>query len=92
MTNRRTDGHVDLIKCSVVCVYTYIGFSRIPIYEGERKNVISLLFTKDLVFVDPDDKIPLKGLLKFYKSKCFFIYADTTLDVVFREFKECKHK
>jgi metal transporter CNNM len=32
------------------------GFSRIPIYEQERSNIVAVLFAKDLAFVDPDDK------------------------------------
>lgn len=74
------------IKC-----YNYFssGYSRIPIYENERRNIVTILFTKDLVFVDPDDKIPLKTLAQFYNNPCFYVFSDTTLDVVFKEFKEC---
>lgn len=67
------------------------GYSRIPIYENERRNIVTILFTKDLVFVDPDDKIPLKTLAQFYNNPCFYVFSDTTLDVVFKEFKECMY-
>ena len=38
------------------------GYSRIPVYDSERKNIVGLLHTKDLTFVDPDDKKPLKNI------------------------------
>jgi len=35
------------------------GYSRIPVYDGDRKNIIALFHAKDLAFVDPDDVTPL---------------------------------
>lgn len=64
------------------------GYSRIPVYEGERTNIISVLFIKDLAFIDPDDNTPLKTLIQFYQNPCNFVFVDTTLDVMFKEFKE----
>ncbi|XP_046654654.1 unextended protein-like [Daphnia pulicaria] len=64
------------------------GFSRVPIYDGERNNIIGLLFIKELALVDPQDAIPLKTLCRFYKNQCNFIFEDTTLDIMFKEFKE----
>ena len=42
------------------------GFSRIPVYEGDPNHIVGLLFVKDLAFVDPDDKLPLESVIKFY--------------------------
>ena len=67
------------------------GYSRIPIYDGERSNIVSLLYTKDLVFVDSNDKILLKTLVEFYNNSCFFVFADSTLDVIFNTFKTGMH-
>lgn len=49
---------------------------------------MTLLYIKDLAFVDPDDNTPLKTLCEFYQNPCHFVYDDITLDVMFREFKE----
>lgn len=43
------------------------GFSRIPVYEGERSNIIALLFIKELALIDPEDATPLKTLCQFYQ-------------------------
>lgn len=64
------------------------GFSRIPVYEGDRQNVLTLLFIKDLAFVDPDDNTPLRTLCEFYQNSCHFVFEDVTLDVMFKRFKE----
>lgn len=55
------------------------GFSRIPVYEGERHNVQKLLFIKDLALIDPDDNTPLRTLCEFYQNPCFYVFEDVTL-------------
>ncbi|XP_066595626.1 unextended protein isoform X2 [Prorops nasuta] len=64
------------------------GFSRIPVYEGSRTNIVTMLYIKDLAFVDPDDNMPLKTLCQFYQNPCNFIFEDVTLDIMFKQFKE----
>lgn len=64
------------------------GFSRIPVYEDDRKNIVTLLYIKDLAFVDPDDNTQLKTLSEFYQNPCHFVFEDVTLDVMFKQFKE----
>uniref|UniRef100_A0A1B0GLB6 Metal transporter cnnm2 n=1 Tax=Lutzomyia longipalpis TaxID=7200 RepID=A0A1B0GLB6_LUTLO len=64
------------------------GFSRIPVFENERTNIVTLLYIKDLAFIDPDDNTPLKTLCEFYQNPCHFVFDDVTLDVMFKQFKE----
>ncbi|KAG5682249.1 hypothetical protein PVAND_011613 [Polypedilum vanderplanki] len=64
------------------------GYSRIPVYENDRKNIISVLYIKDLAFVDTDDNTPLRTLCEFYQNPCHFVFDDLTLDVMFKQFKE----
>lgn len=64
------------------------GYSRVPVYEGSRHNIVTVLYTKDLALVDPDDNTPLKTLCQFYQNSCYFVFEDTTLDVLFKQFKE----
>ncbi|XP_039281476.1 metal transporter CNNM2 isoform X2 [Nilaparvata lugens] len=47
-----------------------------------------MFFIKDLALVDPDDNIPLKTLCQFYENPCYFVFEDTTLDILFKQFKE----
>lgn len=64
------------------------GYTRIPVFEGERCNIVDLLFVKDLAFVDPDDCTPLKTITKFYSHPLHFVFNDTKLDAMLEEFKK----
>ncbi|KAK3553501.1 hypothetical protein QTP70_004185 [Hemibagrus guttatus] len=67
------------------------GYTRIPVFEGERCNIVDLLFVKDLAFVDPDDCTPLKTITKFYSHPLHFVFNDTKLDAMLEEFKKGFH-
>ncbi|XP_034041099.1 metal transporter CNNM1 [Thalassophryne amazonica] len=66
------------------------GFTRIPVYENDRSNIVDILFVKDLAFVDPDDCTPLKTITQFYKHPMHCVFNDTKLDVMLEEFKRGK--
>ncbi len=63
------------------------GYSRIPIYHRERKNIVYVLFAKDLMFVDPDHNMPVTTVCQFYCNNVNFVFHDTPLNVMFNEFK-----
>ncbi|CAN7990639.1 unnamed protein product [Ixodes hexagonus] len=64
------------------------GYTRIPVFEGERNNIVGLLNIKDLAFVDPEDEIPLRTLCEFYNHPVTFVFEDETLDNLLNEFKK----
>lgn len=64
------------------------GYTRIPVYEKEKTNIVALLNIKDLAFVDPDDRTPLKTLCRFYNHPVNNVFEDTRLDVMLEEFKK----
>ncbi|OXB51993.1 UNVERIFIED_CONTAM: hypothetical protein H355_011484 [Colinus virginianus] len=64
------------------------GFTRIPVYEEERSNIMDILYVKDLAFVDPDDCTPLKTITKFYNHPVHVVFHDTKLDAMLEEFKK----
>ncbi|KAL4714243.1 hypothetical protein ACJJTC_009595 [Scirpophaga incertulas] len=64
------------------------GYSRIPVYENSRGNIVTVLFIKDLAFVDPDDNTPLRTLCQYYQNPCNFVFEDVTLDIMFKQFKD----
>lgn len=66
----------------------HTGYSRVPVYEDQRLNIVALLNIKDLAFVDPDDKIPLKTVCKFYNHPITFVFEDSRLDQLLEEFKK----
>lgn len=64
------------------------GYTRIPVFEDERSNIVDVLFVKDLAFVDPDDCTTLKTITKFYNHPVHFVFHDTKLDSMLEEFKK----
>ncbi|XP_037548533.1 metal transporter CNNM4 [Nematolebias whitei] len=66
------------------------GYTRIPVYDGERSNIVDILYVKDLAFVDPDDCTHLKTITKFYNHPVHFVFHDTKLDAMLEEFKQGK--
>lgn len=66
----------------------HTGYTRVPVFEEQRLNIVALLNIKDLAFVDPDDKIPLKTVCKFYNHPITFVFEDTRLDQLLDEFKK----
>uniref|UniRef100_A0A4W5KZX5 Metal transporter n=1 Tax=Hucho hucho TaxID=62062 RepID=A0A4W5KZX5_9TELE len=66
------------------------GYTRIPVFEHERSNIVDIMFVKDLAFVDPDDCTTLKTITKFYNHTVHFVFHDTKLDSMLEEFKKGK--
>ena len=50
------------------------GFSRIPVYDGDRVNIVHVLFAKDLMFIDPDDNMPLAMVCEFYNNDVNLVF------------------
>lgn len=64
------------------------GYSRIPVHEtGDKKNIVALLFAKDLALLDPDDKIPVQSIINFYNHPIMYLHEEDTLDYALNEFK-----
>lgn len=68
----------------------FLGYSRIPIYEGERSNIVALLNVKQLTLLDPSDNIPLKTVIEFHQNQLFYVFDHNRLDYMFRAFREGK--
>ena len=67
------------------------GFTRIPVYENDRQNIVGILFTKDLILIDPDDEVEIAAVISFHGNReggfVRGVPDNTSLDKVFREFK-----
>jgi len=64
------------------------GYTRIPVYEKERTNIVALLHVCDLAYVSSVDGTSLKTLCKFYNHPVNFVFEDTKLEVLLSEFKK----
>ena len=67
------------------------GFSRIPIYEeGDRNDIVGILYVRDLAFLDPDDQAPIQAHLDFYNYEVLKFWTDSTLGELLLRFTEGK--
>jgi len=63
------------------------GYSRIPVYEVSKNNIIGVLFAKDLIFVDPADEISMKNMVHIFGRGAHVFWPDDKLGDVLRELK-----
>ena len=65
-----------------------VGYSRIPVYEGKRSNIVGIIFVKDLLFWDADDRLTLGMVLRLSsKSRhLHFTFEDTKLCEMLKRF------
>jgi metal transporter CNNM len=56
------------------------GFSRLPVYSGERTNVVGILYVKDLII--EDDDITIKQTEEAFESDFIVVRPDEMLDKV----------
>ncbi|PXF44084.1 Metal transporter CNNM2 [Gracilariopsis chorda] len=64
------------------------GHSRIPVYDKSRDNIIGVLFTKDLILLDPEDSVPIKTVLLFFGRTVLLVFFDTTLNKMLNIFRQ----
>ena len=62
------------------------GFSRIPVYEGNKNTMVGVLFLRDLAFIDPEDGVSLISVLNFHKREVYSIYSDQRLGHTLEDF------
>ena len=63
-------------------IYTK-GFSRIPVYDGKRSNIVGVLMAKDLILFSPDrDKITIKQLSNVLREIVHINHTTTCLQVL----------
>eukprot|EP01094_Clydonella_sp_ATCC50884_P029205 TRINITY_DN9064_c0_g2_i2.p1 TRINITY_DN9064_c0_g2~~TRINITY_DN9064_c0_g2_i2.p1 ORF type:complete len:514 (+),score=231.20 TRINITY_DN9064_c0_g2_i2:349-1890(+) len=63
------------------------GYSRVPVYKGDKENVVGLLFVKDLALLNPEENIPLGRILEVYGRNFPRVFSDTPLNEMLKEFK-----
>ena len=64
------------------------GYSRIPVYEVTKSNVIGLLFVKDLIFLDPEDEIPVKNFVQIFGRGLHIVWPEDKLGHVLKILKK----
>uniref|UniRef100_A0A158R641 CNNM transmembrane domain-containing protein n=1 Tax=Syphacia muris TaxID=451379 RepID=A0A158R641_9BILA len=77
-----------VLNTKTVAEILRMGYTRIPVYSGDRNHVVSLLFVKDLALLDPDDNFTIKTVCGYHEHPLRFVMHDTPLRVMLEEFKK----
>uniref|UniRef100_A0A914WFY6 CNNM transmembrane domain-containing protein n=1 Tax=Plectus sambesii TaxID=2011161 RepID=A0A914WFY6_9BILA len=64
------------------------GFTRIPVYSGERNNIVAMLNVKDLALLDPDDNFTVSTVCRYNEHPVRFVMDETPLRMMLEEFKK----
>ncbi|KAL7479688.1 hypothetical protein ACHAW6_005423, partial [Cyclotella cf. meneghiniana] len=64
------------------------GYSRIPVFEATKSNVIGLLFVKDLMFLDPADEIPVRNFIEIFGRGLHVVWMEDKLGSVLKLLKK----
>jgi metal transporter CNNM len=65
------------------------GYSRIPIYEYNRQNLVGILMTRDLVLINPENNlITIRQLSSIFTKNVVQIQATTKLEPILSLFKK----
>ncbi|KAL3763742.1 hypothetical protein ACHAW5_006186 [Stephanodiscus triporus] len=75
----------------VVAKIFRMGYSRIPIYEVSKSNIIGLLFRQGSHFLDPEDEIPVKNFVQIFGRGLHVVWADDHLGDVLKLLKRGSH-
>ncbi|KAL4152386.1 hypothetical protein PRNP1_009317 [Phytophthora ramorum] len=63
------------------------GFSRIPVWNKDPNDVVGIVFTKDLIYVDPNEDVPLLAFARVFAVSAHRIWLDAQLGEVLSVFK-----
>eukprot|EP01119_Soliformovum_irregulare_P021821 TRINITY_DN733_c1_g1_i4.p1 TRINITY_DN733_c1_g1~~TRINITY_DN733_c1_g1_i4.p1 ORF type:complete len:343 (+),score=142.39 TRINITY_DN733_c1_g1_i4:822-1850(+) len=66
------------------------GYSRIPVYETNKTNIIGLLLLRDLILLNPEEGITIRSVMKLYQRNLLRVFDDTPLNEVLTGFKTGK--
>ena len=58
------------------------GYSRIPVYDGDKNIIIGLILTKELLFVDLTDEVPIRTFMSLFPRSILGVQECDTLSEV----------
>eukprot|EP00931_Biecheleriopsis_adriatica_P065901 TRINITY_DN40351_c0_g1_i1.p1 TRINITY_DN40351_c0_g1~~TRINITY_DN40351_c0_g1_i1.p1 ORF type:complete len:620 (+),score=120.04 TRINITY_DN40351_c0_g1_i1:37-1860(+) len=65
-----------------------LGFSRIPVYGKDKHDYKGLLYTKDLILVDPEDEMKLQDFIEVFDRKALTFELDDKLASCLTQFRK----
>jgi metal transporter CNNM len=67
------------------------GYSRIPVYDKDKNDVVGVLLAKDLLLIDPKEEIPIRNFMTVFGRQPIIVWPDQTLGEILNLFSS-SHK
>mmetsp|Transcript_4414 Transcript_4414/g.4944 ORF Transcript_4414/g.4944 Transcript_4414/m.4944 type:complete len:594 (+) Transcript_4414:155-1936(+) len=65
------------------------GYSRIPVYEGKREHIRGILYSKDLIALNPQQRLlKIRQLSHLFLRAATPVHEESTLNEIFATFKQ----
>lgn len=64
------------------------GYSRIPVYGESRNDIVGLMLTKDMIFIDPEDEVPIVNFMNLFHRPFQMVWNDDKLGEVLKGLKQ----
>ena len=64
------------------------GYSRIPVYDRNRSDIVGWLHIKDLALIDPEDEITVSKLIEYYKRRLVCCLVEDSIVGLFEMFQK----
>ncbi len=68
----------------------HAGYSRIPVYDKDKSDIIGLILVKDLIFIDPEDETPIKRFVDLFGRTPCVVWHDEKLGETLKLFKSSR--
>jgi hypothetical protein len=68
-------------------LYTFNTYS-IPVYGTDSHDIVGLILTKDLIFIDPEDETPVKNFVHIFGRQLQYVWPTQSLGEVLKMFKQ----
>jgi len=78
----------DILDFKTISQIFQSGFSRIPVYGSTRDEIVGIILTKDLIFIDPEDSTPIQNFINIFGREILIAYPDQKLGEVLAMFKK----
>jgi len=75
--------------CTIRDIFDH-GFSRVPVYGTDKNDYRGVLYSKDLMLVDPEDEMKIGDFIQIFERRATTFRLDTTLATALNAFKKGK--
>ena len=59
----------DMLDANLLALIFQSGYSRVPVWDDAKKNIVGVLYVKDLVLITPEQRQPVISVVHYYERE-----------------------